>query len=91
MHPNDPARDDSAIERIVAEFIEGDELLDVIGSLSAQDYALWDVCLLRALRDHPDVFGEAWPLLESKLTERAQAQLRKDMADGERARLEMAA
>lgn len=91
MHPNDPSNDSAPVERIVAELIEGDELLDVIGSLPAQEYALYEVCLLRALRNSPEVFGEAWPMLEAALTVRAEVELRKRDADGERDRWEAAA
>jgi hypothetical protein len=86
---NDPAHDESHLEAIVAEFIEGDELLDVIGSLDADAYARYEVALLRILRECPDLFGDVYDLLEAQLYVRAEKEHARRMAEGEAARLDL--
>ena len=90
-HPHDPATDNAPLERIVAEYIAGDELLDVIGCLTSQEYADYEVALLRIFRSKPELFGDAWTMLEAKLYERAEAELTKRIEEGERDRWEAAA
>jgi hypothetical protein len=85
-HPNDPATDNSAIERIVEELIAGDELIEVTDNLEGNDRALWEVTLLRVLREHPELFADVWPVLQAELQVRAEAQLRKEVAEGQEAR-----
>lgn len=62
-----------SVDAILAEMVEGDDLLDVVGFWSPDDQAEWDVALLRWLRGDVMALEQVRAMVMDRMRERAEA------------------